>query len=175
MPTVQSPLLSYEEVPKFVWIATTCGRVARVSACRSLLGSFESVSWQSVQRCTWVWCGCFKSWMKNDENKENEERRKKMKREVKPESAKYCYFVSTWPSWIVMTDQSRWISRADRSAILVTALFYSRPDFSVIYGHSFNCNKYYITFQHPKWLVGVLEGADRSLPQATTSATQQRM
>jgi hypothetical protein len=64
----------------------------------------------------------------NEESKENGERRKEMKREVNPQSTKYFHFVSIWlPSWIVMTDQSPSISRADRSAILVMALFYSRP------------------------------------------------
>ena len=54
-----------------------------------------------------------------------------MKREgeVKAQSTNQIHFVSTWqPSGIVMTDQSRWISRADRSAIAVTALFSSSAD-----------------------------------------------
>jgi hypothetical protein len=43
-----------------------------------------------------------------------------------PQSAKYFNFVSIWQtSGILMTGQSRWISRVERSTILVTALFLS--------------------------------------------------
>jgi hypothetical protein len=50
-----------------------------------------------------------------EEGMKSEEGRKEMKRE-RQQSAKYFHFVSIWqPLWIVMTDQSQRISRADRS------------------------------------------------------------
>ena len=131
MATAQPPLLRYEALIKFGWTAARCRRVAKVSACCSVCWWFESASCHSVQRCTWVWCGCFKSWRtNNEENKESGGGEKR--REVIAQSNNQILFVSTWqPSVIVMTDQSRWISRADRSAIPVTALFSS----SAIEGH----------------------------------------
>ena len=38
MPTAQTTLLSYEEVPNIVLTAASCGRLDKVSACRYVLG-----------------------------------------------------------------------------------------------------------------------------------------
>jgi hypothetical protein len=74
MPTAESPLLSYEEVTKTVWTAASCGRVAKVSVCRTVLWWFKSVPCQSVQCCTWIGCGCLKSWRIQSEERRNEKR-----------------------------------------------------------------------------------------------------
>ena len=56
MRAAQQPLLGYEEVPKSIGIAASCGRVVKVSVCRTLLSWFESVSCQSVQRFSPALC-----------------------------------------------------------------------------------------------------------------------
>jgi hypothetical protein len=96
-----------------------------VSACRSVLRWLESVSRQSVQRCSaWVWWSGWLEELANKESKENEARWRD--RYGWSQSAQYFHFVSIWlPSGIVMTGHSWWISHFDMSTIPMTAVFSS--------------------------------------------------
>ena len=122
MPTAKPSLLIWGS-SKIVWIAASCGQVAKVSACLSVLGWFESMSCQSVERCAWdggedAW----KSWRKkNEESKENGERQRG--REGEDYRASKVYILC--PSGIVMTSQSQSINRVDRSNIPITVRFSS--------------------------------------------------
>ena len=111
---------------KIDWIAASCGQVAEVSACPSVLRWFESMSRQSVQRCAWdggedAW----QSWRnKNEESQENGKRWGGRERE--DNRVPNISILSIWnASRVVMTGQARWISRTDTSTIPVTALFSS--------------------------------------------------
>lgn len=94
----QPSLLSYKEVPKLVeqvqavgkwlWCLLVFLNLGGSSLCR--VNQFSVVHEYGGE-------DAWKSWrMKNDESKENRERRKEMKGEVKPQSTKYFHFVSIW-------------------------------------------------------------------------------
>jgi hypothetical protein len=101
--------------------ARTHARTHTRSACRSVLGSFESVSRQSVQlyirRVEWMLGRVGERRMKRVKKTEKYEERE---RQGRPQSDKYFLFVSIWqPYGILMTGQSRRISRVEISTYLV--------------------------------------------------------
>jgi hypothetical protein len=83
--------------------------------CLSLLWWFESVSCQSVQRCTWIGCGCFKCWRtKSEERRKEMERGLKWRKEVKREKLPFCVYLAgivDSNDWPVSADQSQWQTR----------------------------------------------------------------
>ena len=118
MSMAKPPLLIWGR-SKIGWIAASCGQVAKVSACLSVLGWFESMSCQSVERCAWdggkdAW----KTW-----GKKNEESEENGGREGEDYRTSNISILST--SGIVMTGQSSSINCVDRSNIPVTARFSS--------------------------------------------------
>jgi len=60
------------------------------------------------------------------ETEKGERRERAIETERRSQSPKYFHFVSIWqPSGILMTGQSRWISRVESYTICVTAQFSS--------------------------------------------------